>query len=93
MTRTDPSIELPGTATGIPESTLAGPFAVGEYAAALRNKLRSLTRVQVVGELVNLRPSRARVYFELRDAGGALPCAVWRADWDAIVARTGSEPS
>jgi exodeoxyribonuclease VII large subunit len=93
MARTDPSIEPPATATGIPESTFAGPFAVGEYAAALRGKLRSLARVQVVGELVNLRPSRARVYFELRDAAGALPCAVWRADWEAIVARTGSEPS
>jgi exodeoxyribonuclease VII large subunit len=93
MARTDPTIEPPVTAAGIPESTFAGPFAVGEYAAALRGKLRSLARVQLVGELVNLRPSRARVYFELRDAGGALPCAVWRADWEAIVARTGSEPS
>ncbi|HEY1450743.1 MAG TPA: exodeoxyribonuclease VII large subunit [Solirubrobacteraceae bacterium] len=93
MARTDPSIEPPATAAGIPESTFAGPFAVGEYAAALRGKLRSLARVQVVGELVNLRPSQARVYFELRDAGGALPCAVWRADWEAIVARSGSEPS
>ena len=54
-------------------SALAGPFPVGEYAAALRAKLRSLTRVQLVGELVNLRPSRARVYFELRDATGAHP--------------------
>ncbi|HEY2719178.1 MAG TPA: exodeoxyribonuclease VII large subunit, partial [Solirubrobacteraceae bacterium] len=93
MARTDPSIAPPVTAAGIPESTFAGPFAVGEYAAALRGKLRSLARVQVVGELVNLRPSRARVYFELRDAGGALPCAVWRADWETIIARTGSEPS
>jgi exodeoxyribonuclease VII large subunit len=43
-----------------------------------------------MGELVNLRPSRARVYFELRDATGAIPCAAWRADWDAIVARAGA---
>ncbi len=43
-----------------------------------------------MGELVNLRPSRARVYFELRDATGAIPCAVWRADWDAILARAGA---
>ena len=85
----------PASATpdGIPESTLAGPFAVGEYAAALRTRLRSFTRVQVVGELVNLRPSRARVYFELRDAGGALSCAAWRDDWDRIVARAGTAPS
>jgi exodeoxyribonuclease VII large subunit len=91
MAPTDPSIELRQAADGIPESELAGPFPVGEYAAALRGKLRSFARVQVVGELVNLRASRARIYFELRDAAGALPCAVWRADWEAIVAR-GGEP-
>jgi exodeoxyribonuclease VII large subunit len=93
MARTDPTIEPLRAAAGIPESELAGPFPVGEYAAALRGKLRSFARVQVVGELVNLRPSRARMYFELRDAGGALPCAAWRADWEAIVARAGGEPS
>jgi exodeoxyribonuclease VII large subunit len=92
MAQTDPSIEPLQASGGIPESDLAGPFPVGEYAAALRGKLRSFARVQVVGELVNLRPSRARVYFELRDAGGALPCAAWRADWEAIVARAGGEP-
>src|SRR5258708_18575347 len=74
-----------GADGGIPDSALAGPFAVGEYAAALRDKLRSFARVQVVGELVNLRPSRARVYFELRDSGGALSCAAWRDDWDRMV--------
>ena len=82
-----------GSDAGIPDSTLAGPFPVGEYAAALRDKLRSFTRVQVVGELVNLRPSRARVYFELRDSSGALSCAAWRDDWDRIVARGGGPPS
>jgi len=59
---------------------------VGEYAAALRTRLRAFARVQLIGELVNLRPSRARVYFELRDAGGAIPCAAWREDWEAIAA-------
>ncbi|HWG08711.1 MAG TPA: exodeoxyribonuclease VII large subunit [Solirubrobacteraceae bacterium] len=93
MAPTDPPIEPLRADGGIPESDLAGPFAVGEYAAALRGRLRSFARVQVVGELVNLRPSRARVYFELRDANGALPCAAWRADWEAIVARAGHAPS
>ena len=79
-------------AGGIPDSALPGPYPVGEYAAALRAKLRAFARVQLVGELVNLRPSRARVYFELRDSAGAVPCAVWRADWEAIVARAG-EPA
>ncbi len=79
----------PPPAAGIPDSGLPGPYPVGEYAAALRSKLRSFARVQLMGELVNLRPSRARVYFELRDAGGAIPCAAWRGDWDAMVARAG----
>ena len=60
--------------------------------SALRAKLRSLARVQLVGELVNLRPSRARVYFELRDAGGAIPCAAWLGDWEAMSARAGAAP-
>ncbi len=77
--------------TGIPGSDLPGPYGVGEYASALRRRLRSFARVQLVGELVNLRPSRARVYFELRDAAGAIPCAVWLTDWEAILARIGAE--
>jgi len=78
---------------GIPDSALAGPFGVGEYAAALRAKLRSLARVQLVGELVNLRTSRARVYFELRDSSGAIPCSGWRRDWEAMSARAGGAPA
>jgi exodeoxyribonuclease VII large subunit len=75
---------------GIPGSALSGPFPVGEYASALRDKLRSFTRVQLVGELVNLRTARARVYFELRDSGGAVSCAAWRKDWETMLARAGS---
>jgi len=81
---------LPAAPTGIPDSALPGPYPVGEYAAKLRAKLRSFAHVQLMGELVNLRPSRARVYFELRDAGGAIPCAAWRADWEAMIARAGA---
>ena len=70
---------------GIPGSTLPGPFPVGEYAAALRDRLRGFTRVQLVGEIVNLRPpTRTRVYFELRDAAGAIPCAMWRDAWERL---------
>ncbi len=90
-----PSLPLAPPATpadaGIPGSGLAGPFPVGEYAAALRRQLRSFTRVQLVGELVNLRRARARVYFELRDSSGAIPCAVWLKDWDSILTRIGGE--
>ena len=82
----------PAAPVGIPGSELAGPFGVGEYARALRVRLRALTRVQLVGELVNLRASRARMYFELRDGGGAVPCAVWRADWEAILERSATKP-
>jgi exodeoxyribonuclease VII large subunit len=81
-----PASPLPG----IPDSQLPGPFPVGEYAAALRSRLRAFTHVQLMGELVNLRPSRARVYFELRDANGAIPCAAWRQDWEQMVARAGA---
>jgi exodeoxyribonuclease VII large subunit len=64
---------------------LPGPYAVGVYAAALREKLRGFARVQLVGEIANLRPpTRARAYFELRDAGGAISCAMWRNDWDRL---------
>src|SRR5260370_6642931 len=79
-------------APAIRGSELPGPYGVGEYAAALRRKLRAFARVQLVGELVNLRAARARVYFELRDAQGAISCAAWRDDWEAIVARAGAAP-
>jgi exodeoxyribonuclease VII large subunit len=75
---------------GIPNSELDGPFGVGDYAAALRRQLRSFARVQLIGELVNLRTSRARVYFELRDATGAIPCAAWRDDWEGMLAQCGA---
>jgi exodeoxyribonuclease VII large subunit len=66
-----------------------GPFPVGRYAAKFRERLRSMTRVCIVGEVVNARTGGrgANVYFELRDADGAIPCAMWRTDFD----RTGME--
>jgi exodeoxyribonuclease VII large subunit len=67
---------------GIDGSELKGPFAVGEYAEALRARLRELARVQVFGEVSNLGIRANAVYFELRDARGALPCAIWRDDYD-----------
>jgi len=83
----------PTVPAGIPESPLAGPFPVGEYAARLRDRLRQFTHVQLLGEMVNLRTARARVYFELRDATGAVPCAVWRRDWDKLLERSGETPA
>ena len=68
--------------TGIDGSGLKGPFAVGEYAEALRSQLRSFARVQVFGEVSNLGIRANAVYFELRDERGALPCSMWRDDYD-----------
>ena len=69
---------------GIPGSALSGPFPVGQYAARLRERLRGFTRVQVFGEVFGFKAGRARVWFELRDGAGALPCSMWRGDWDAL---------
>ena len=70
--------------TGIPGSPLTGPWPVGQYAAGLRERLREFARVQIVGEVFNVRTGRARVWFELRDARGALPCSLWRQDAEAL---------
>jgi exodeoxyribonuclease VII large subunit len=72
------------TPAGIEGSTLPGPYGVGRYAAGLRDFLRERPRVQLFGEVWNLRVSRAKVYLELRDADGALPCSMWRNDFDAL---------
>ncbi len=69
---------------GIPDSAFPGPFPVGAYANRLRQELRKFARVQLVGELWNFRPGRARVYFELRDAYGALPCSMWASDFEIL---------
>src|SRR3954452_15827494 len=69
---------------GIPGSTLTGPWPVGHYASALRERLRGFARVQVFGELFGFKAGRAKVWFELRDAGGALPCSMWREDFEAL---------
>jgi exodeoxyribonuclease VII large subunit len=90
---TTPAAGAGGSGEGIPGSGLAGPFPVGEYARALRGRLRSFVHVQLVGELVNLRPSRARVYFELRDPTGSIPCAIWLKDWEAICAHAAGPPA
>ena len=66
------------------EAGLPGPYAVGSYAAKLREFLRGRTRVLVIGEITGLRLAGKSAYFERRDADGALPCAMWRSDWDAL---------
>jgi exodeoxyribonuclease VII large subunit len=69
---------------GIADSRFPGPYPVGSYAAQLRLKLQEFARVQLVGEVWGCRVSRARVYFELRDARGAIPCSMWRNEFEEL---------
>jgi exodeoxyribonuclease VII large subunit len=81
----DPQETLPGAAVpAAGGSKLPGPYAVGDYAVKLRGFLRERARVQVIGEVTGLRLAGKSAYFELRDARGALPCAMWRSDWDRL---------
>ena len=74
----------PDRPAGIPGSELSGPWPVGHYAAALRERLRGFARVQVFGEVFGFKAGRVKVWFELRDASGALPCSMWRQDFEAL---------
>jgi exodeoxyribonuclease VII large subunit len=76
--------ESPARPAPIPGSEAPGPWPVGQYAAALRERLRGFARVQVFGEVFGLKVGRTKVYWELRDRTGALPCSMWREDWDAL---------
>ena len=69
---------------GIAGSSLAGPFPVGAYADKLRDELRKRARVQLFGEVWTFRASKAKVYFELRDGDGAVPCAMWRNEFERL---------
>src|SRR4051794_26513649 len=69
---------------GIPGISLSGPWPVGAYAAKLRDELRKRARVQLFGEVWGFKSSRARVYFELRDGEGAVPCAMWLSDFEGL---------
>ena len=73
--------------TGLPPAGIEGfpgPFGVGRYAAKFRERLREMSSVCIVGEVVNARTGgrSANVYFELRDVDGAMPCAMWRTDFE-----------
>jgi exodeoxyribonuclease VII large subunit len=71
---------------GIPGSALTGPWAVGQYAARLRERLREFTRVQVFGEVFGFKAGRAKVWFELRDAVDALGIAALRDGAQVVIA-------
>jgi exodeoxyribonuclease VII large subunit len=76
--------------SGIPGVELSGPWPVGAYAAKLRDELRKRARVQLFGEVWGFKTSRARAYFELRDADGAVPCAMWLQDLEALALGDGA---
>jgi exodeoxyribonuclease VII large subunit len=77
----DQASSAPERAIGVPG--YPGPFAVGRYAGKLRDRLRGFAPVCVMGEVTSARTGRGpNVYFELRDADGALPCAMWRDDFE-----------
>ncbi len=67
-----------------PDSDLPGPYPVGSYAAQLKRRLQGFRQVQLEGEVWGFRTSRVRVYFELRDARGALPCSMWTSDFEQL---------
>jgi exodeoxyribonuclease VII large subunit len=79
--------DAPPRPSGVPG--YPGPFAVGRYAAMLRARFRQSASVCVLGEVTGARAGTGpNVYFELRDSDGALPCAMWRDDFE----RSGLSP-
>src|SRR3954451_6438931 len=62
-----------------------GPYPVGRYAGALRERLRGFAHVCLIGEVTGVSAGPGpNVYFELRDGDGAIPCAMWRTDFDRM---------
>ena len=59
---------------------LPGPYPVGRYAQKLQAWMRERARVQLIGEVTGVGRSKVQAYFELRDAQGAVPCAIWLND-------------
>ena len=70
----------PAEAAGKPGPDLPGPFAVGRYARRLQEEMRKRARVLLIGEVTGVGRSMVQAYFELRDAEGAVPCAIWLND-------------
>jgi len=90
---TEPEPELDGPEpipAGIEGVELSGPFAVGRYAAKLRDHFRGIARVQLFGEVFQINSSKAKVYFELRDGDGSIQCSMWRRDFEKLGLPEGS---
>jgi exodeoxyribonuclease VII large subunit len=79
----EPDAEITAARLGSGIVGFPGPYEVGRYACALRDQLRSFAKVALIGEVINVKiGNRPNIYFELRDADGAIPCAMWRNDFD-----------
>jgi exodeoxyribonuclease VII large subunit len=79
----EPVQSQPREAAGVPG--YPGPYAVGRYATGLREWMRERARVCLIGEVTGVRITGGpNVYFELRDGDGAMPCAMWRTDFDRL---------
>ena len=59
-----------------------GPYGAGRYALGLREQLRGFADVSLIGEVTGCNHRKNQVFFELRDADGAIPCAMWRTDFE-----------
>ena len=59
-----------------------GPYGAGRYALGLREQLRGFAEVSLIGEVTGCNHRKNQVFFELRDADGAIPCAMWRTDFE-----------
>lgn len=70
--------ELPGDASEKPA------LPVGEYANRLKRELQTMDRVDVTGELADVRRTRVQTYFQMRDERGGVPCAIWNNELDAL---------
>lgn len=57
---------------------------VGEYAERLKRDLQAMDRVEVTGELADVRRTRVQTYFQMRDERGGVPCAIWNNELDAL---------
>ncbi len=57
---------------------------VGEYANRLKRDFQALERVEVTGELADVRRTRVQTYFQMRDERGGVPCAIWNNELDSL---------
>ncbi len=73
-------------------SELPGPFPVGELRRGAARRGCASSRACRCSARCRISASRAKaVYFELRDDRGALPCSMWRDDFDALGRRAAGD--